>query len=531
MPHILFILLILLSLTACSGDGEVKSTQSTQLAPRPLPSGSNANLGQRLALVIGNGNYRVRPLDNPVADAQDISTTLQNLGFRVTRLVDANQATMRGQINDFAEQLKGGGVGLFYFSGHGLQHQNNNYLIPLQASLRSGVDIPDQAINAQWVLAKLEEANPNGVNLMLLDACRDSPFKSLTKNYIGGLTELNSASGSLVVYATAPNKVAWGDDRQRNSIFTGHLLSYLQSPDYLGLSVTDLFVEVGAAVKHATGGAQQPWQSLSLTRRFCFQPCSSITPRERQALQQAAQQKTQEAERVQRENARLKQQLADMEAANLEAANLGAANLGAADFQVSPSGVAASIASGDSAKLELSRSQGSRYQGSRSQRITVHGRTYIAYDNGTALDTKTNLLWMRCLVGQSWTGSTCSGKAKTFKWEDARKLSANFAGYSDWRIPSIEELRTLVYCSNGKPAYFNPDPVQDPDDFYCDGDYQRPTLVQSVFPSVSEYHWVWSGSPVSNYTDDAWVVYFSYGYDGANHRDSVRHVRLVRERQ
>jgi len=160
--------------------------------------------------------------------------------------------------------------------------------------------------------------------------------------------------------------------------------------------------------------------------------------------------------------------------------------------------------------------------GQSGKQITVSGRTYIAYDNGTALDTETGLMWMmwmRCLVGQTWTGSTCSGEGKGFNWEDAKKQSANFAGYSDWRIPTIEELRTLLYCSSGKPEYF-------PNGDGCDGDYQRPTIVQSVFPNTPS-SWVWSGSPNANYSNYAWHVHFDDGYDD-NYRNDGKHVRLVR---
>jgi len=161
---------------------------------------------------------------------------------------------------------------------------------------------------------------------------------------------------------------------------------------------------------------------------------------------------------------------------------------------------------------------------SSDKQITVSGRTYIAYDNGTALDTKTGLMWMRCLVGQTWTGSTCSGEGKGFNWEDATKQSANFAGHSDWRIPTIQELRTLVYCSSGKPEYF-----QTGVNFSsCNGDYQHPTIAQSVFPNTPSSV-VWSGSPRADYSDNAWYVYFRYGddyYDG--NRGNYLHVRLVR---
>ena len=154
-------------------------------------------------------------------------------------------------------------------------------------------------------------------------------------------------------------------------------------------------------------------------------------------------------------------------------------------------------------------------------------KRYIAYDNGTAKDTVTGLLWMRCSVGQTWTGSGCSGQAKRFKWEQAIKQTANFAGYGDWRIPTIAELRSLVYCSNGEPDYFNPDYKNDPDDFWCTGEYKSPTIVQAVFPDTPSVGF-WSGSPFTVGWISTWFVDFNNGHDYSYFRNSSRLVRLVR---
>ncbi len=173
--------------------------------------------------------------------------------------------------------------------------------------------------------------------------------------------------------------------------------------------------------------------------------------------------------------------------------------------------------------------------------VTVAGRTYLVYANGTALDTKTKLMWMRCVVGQSWTGSTCSGKGTYFKWEAARQQTASFAGHNDWRVPTIEELRTLTYCSNGKPAYFNNGKPGEDEykaqgrpsgfDWGCRGkagkDHEKPTIVQSVFPNAPS-SFVWSGSPLAYNSNSAWGVHFSFGNVNDDFRDGGNHVRLVR---
>ncbi len=129
---------------------------------------------------------------------------------------------------------------------------------------------------------------------------------------------------------------------------------------------------------------------------------------------------------------------------------------------------------------------------------------YIAYDNGTVLDTETGLMWMRCLLGQTWNDKTCMGEAEGFTWDDACKQSGNgFAGYSDWRVPTIEELKTLV-----------------------DKTQSGAKIHPQAFPNTPDF--VWSSSAYANASGGAWGVYFSSGYDNSSSRSSSHHVRLVR---
>jgi len=118
---------------------------------------------------------------------------------------------------------------------------------------------------------------------------------------------------------------------------------------------------------------------------------------------------------------------------------------------------------------------------------------YIVYPNGTVLDTETKLMWMRCSVGQTWDGKTCQGEAKRFEWEEAKQQTASFAGYSDWRIPSVKELRTLFYCSAGKQTH--PDNANEL--VRCEGGYQFLPIMQEVFPN----------------TPIAWFRYTVYDYN------------------
>jgi hypothetical protein len=154
--------------------------------------------------------------------------------------------------------------------------------------------------------------------------------------------------------------------------------------------------------------------------------------------------------------------------------------------------------------------------------IALIAERYRDNGDGTVTDVTTKLQWMRCAMGQTWTGAMCSGEPSKHNWEQARGLRNNFASHADWRLPTIDELKTLVYCSSGKPATWSKEGKG------CDGDYRRPTLVDEAFPNTPN-SFFWSGSPLAYDSNDAWGVYFGNG--GANGyylRSSLNSVRLVR---
>jgi len=151
--------------------------------------------------------------------------------------------------------------------------------------------------------------------------------------------------------------------------------------------------------------------------------------------------------------------------------------------------------------------------------------------DGTVTDVTTNLMWKRCSEGQTWNGNTCAGEAKDMTWDEAmpngeQKSWPSFAGHDDWRMPTREELRQLVYCSNGTPK-------EEAWDNYCSGEngrngtnYQSPTIDQIAFPKTPT-EWFWSASPHADNSDYAWVVNFNNGYDLSSYRTLTHRVRLV----
>jgi hypothetical protein len=146
--------------------------------------------------------------------------------------------------------------------------------------------------------------------------------------------------------------------------------------------------------------------------------------------------------------------------------------------------------------------------------------------DGLVKDTKTGLMWMRCSLGQTWNGKTCEGKALGYTWDNAMK-QADYAnqekreGYDDWRVPTYDELKTLVYCRSGLPKKMNDTNKK------CDSDYAKPTIKSEVFLKTPS-DWFWSSSPNADNSSDAWFVDFNNDNDYGDLKDNNNFVRLVR---
>lgn len=218
---------------------------------------------QRIALVIGNGAYKSAPLKNPAKDARDMAALLKNLGFSVTLKVDVGLKDMEEAVRQFGLDLRQGGVGLFYFAGHGLQVGGSNYLVPADAKIQTESDVRFECVDAGRVLGKMEDAG-NALNIVILDACRNNPFSRGFRSAERGLAEMRAPTGSLIAYATAPGSVA-SDGTGENGIYTKHLLQTMRTP---GLPITDVFMRVRMGVVAETGKKQVPWESSSLTGYF-----------------------------------------------------------------------------------------------------------------------------------------------------------------------------------------------------------------------------------------------------------------------
>jgi hypothetical protein len=228
---------------------------------------------RRVALVIGNGDYQDSPLKNSVNDARDMATALRGYGFTVIETINADRTDMRRAVREFGETVKDGGIGLFYYAGHGIQVDGENYLVPVGTDIHTEDEVEDECLNASAVLRKMESAN-NRLNIIILDACRNNPFARSFRSGTRGLARMDAPTGSILAYATAPGSVA-SDGPGRNGLYTSKLLKWMAEPE---LEIGQLFRKVRTDVLEESNGQQVPWESSSLTGNFYFVAAETAPP-------------------------------------------------------------------------------------------------------------------------------------------------------------------------------------------------------------------------------------------------------------
>ena len=224
---------------------------------------------ERLALVIGNASYTEGPLRNPVNDSRLIADTLRKVGFEVLEYENMSQREMKRAIRTFGDKLDGlseDAVGLVYYSGHGIQADNTNYLIPVDAKISSEADLDIEAVSASSILKQMEFAR-NGLNIVILDACRNNPYGRSFRSASKGLARMDAPVGSIVAYATSPGNVAY-DGSGNNSPYTKALAEAMLQE---GLKIEELLKRVRISVAEDTNNKQIPWESSSLIGDFSFQ--------------------------------------------------------------------------------------------------------------------------------------------------------------------------------------------------------------------------------------------------------------------
>jgi hypothetical protein len=220
---------------------------------------------RRLALVIGNAKYaNSAELKNPINDANLMDSTLKNLDFEVIKCLNAGLNEMKEAIKQFSEKLPAYNVALFYYAGHGMQVDGENYLLPIDAKLEKESDCQWYAVRVNDVVRQFEKV-PENVNIIILDACRDNPYKSWSRGAPQGFKMLNTVSGTFVSFATGEGTTA-ADGEGPNGTFTEELAKQMTIPQ----SIYNVFVNTRAQVLKKTNNRQQPEERNKLTGDFWF---------------------------------------------------------------------------------------------------------------------------------------------------------------------------------------------------------------------------------------------------------------------
>jgi WD40 repeat protein len=218
---------------------------------------------KRIALVIGNADYTATSkLKNTLNDAKAMTNTLKGLGFDVTTIENGNYETIKNAIYAFGDRIQDVDVSLFFYAGHGMEVDGANYLVPVDADIQSHLDVKQKCIPLSGVSNTMEFANDEGLNMIILDACRNNPFPA-GKRGGTGLARINAPSGTLIAYATDPGSVA-SDGDGTNGLYTGELIKQLK----ISQRIEDIFMHTRNNVEQLSGGKQRPWEEARLKGIF-----------------------------------------------------------------------------------------------------------------------------------------------------------------------------------------------------------------------------------------------------------------------
>ena len=230
---------------------------------------SAAKADRRVAFVVGNGAYKnVAQLPNPPIDAKAMASTLRNVGFEVIEGSNLSRDQMTEKLLDFGRKAQGSDVAVFYYAGHGIAVGGSNYLLPVDADIKSEMDVKlGAAINIDLTLE--QTMGDAKVKLVFLDACRDNPFAAKIKsnsatrsvNVQSGLAEMKSGEGTLIAFATGPGQTALDGQEGNNSPFTRALIDNITKP---GIEIQQAMTSVRAQVNEETHKGQLPWGHTNL---------------------------------------------------------------------------------------------------------------------------------------------------------------------------------------------------------------------------------------------------------------------------
>src|SRR5664280_2723623 len=248
-----------------------------------IVSADAAKADRRVAFVVGNGAYKnVAQLPNPPVDAKAMAAVLRNVGFDVVEGTNLTRDKMTEKLLDFGKKAQGADVAVFFYAGHGIAISGTNYLLPIDADIKSEMDVKlGAAINIDLTLDQtMSDAK---VKLVFLDACRDNPFAAKIKSNSAtrsvsvqsGLAEMKSGEGTLIAFATGPGQTALDGQEGTNSPFTRALIAHITTP---GVEIQQAMTEVRAQVNEETNKGQLPWGHTNLIGSVYLNPAATPAP-------------------------------------------------------------------------------------------------------------------------------------------------------------------------------------------------------------------------------------------------------------
>jgi uncharacterized caspase-like protein len=241
-----------------------------------LFSSEAALADKRVAFVVGNGAYtNVPQLPNPPMDAKLMASTLRNVGFDVVEGINLNRSQMADKLIEFGKKADGADVAVFYYAGHGIAVNGTNYLLPVDANLTSAQDLTLRQAAFSVDTTMEETLSGAKVKLVFLDACRDNPFAEKATRGLsgtGGLAKIdNTAAGTLIAFATSPDKPALDGDKGADSPFTRALVNNITQP---GVEIQQAMTKVRAEVNDDTDKKQMPWGNTNLIGNVYLNPAA-----------------------------------------------------------------------------------------------------------------------------------------------------------------------------------------------------------------------------------------------------------------
>ncbi|MCB1658626.1 MAG: caspase family protein [Pseudomonadales bacterium] len=513
------------------------------LATGLLLISTDALAAQKLALIIGNNNYSrdIGALSNPINDAIAIDKKLKSMGFDTILIKNANKRQMLDAFDTFQEKLEHGSTAIFYYAGHGIEAGNRSYLIPVEATIPKNpnnysdefFDMRDKAMNSM-----LSSAAEN--KILIIDACRNNlePLKRAVGANTRGFSrssmavdnQSSNAGKMSVLFSTLS-----GSEALDASPFAKALLANLDKPN---ATWPELVSDISTSVRQNTKGTQQVWSeggtelayfkllpvaqtvkpdpSPQVIERIVEKPVERIVERERVVVHE----NPQAVEITYWNSIKNSNRSSDFQAYINQYPNGLFVELAQAKLLPKPVEVA-QVQVRDKPTPQASQSNSDEE----------------LMKQGMWRDPKTNLVWMRCSLGQTWDGKTCIGKPEWYSWQaaiDAAKSLNNndgFGGYSDWGVPHIEDIATIRYCSKGfdgvSRALAESQDKQSVGE-ECKKGYKTPTINKVIFPETYEFEY-WSSS--TNYGDIKWYINFKNGLIFSRPIHNKGLVRLVRSAQ